>query len=112
MQLSVLFSALVSLAIFVTALPTPEAISKRFLESKKRDESDANGDGGGSSTSRAIEEREELESSLVARIGYTGDGGGSSISRATEEREELETNLMTYFNYGGCNSSGSRSIMC
>ncbi|KAG2068945.1 hypothetical protein BDR04DRAFT_728760 [Suillus decipiens] len=89
MQLSLLFSALVSLAILVTALPTPGAISKRSLESKKREELESNlvaysqytGDGGGSGISRAIEEREDLESNLVAYTGYAGDGGGSGISR-------------------------------
>ncbi|KAG2361613.1 hypothetical protein BDR07DRAFT_1377098 [Suillus spraguei] len=102
MQLSVLFSALVSLAILVTALPAPGAISKRsskrenldiefqfhdLVESKKRDGPDPNilgylgyakygGDVPDSTSSKAIEER---ESDVMDDIGY-GDDGGSGTS--------------------------------
>ncbi|KAG2068950.1 hypothetical protein BDR04DRAFT_1119384 [Suillus decipiens] len=108
MQLSVLFSALVSLAILVTALPTPEAILKhssnrenldidfqlhRSVEGKLDEFEDGylGYDEYGEvpeSTSRAIEERrEELESELLGYtyIGYIAGGGGSSTSRAIEE---------------------------
>ncbi|KAG2352024.1 hypothetical protein BDR07DRAFT_1384961 [Suillus spraguei] len=125
MQLSVLFSALVSLAILVTALPAPGAISKTFLyhsakrenldidfqfhdlvESKKRDGPDPNilgylgyakygGDVPDSTSSRAIEER---ESDVMDDIGY-GDDGGSGTSGAIEERDEPGFNLVTYAGY-------------
>ncbi|KAG2070304.1 hypothetical protein BDR04DRAFT_1100220 [Suillus decipiens] len=106
MQLSVLFSALVSLVILATALPTPGATLKRSYkrESKKRDELETNlvgyiGYGGGSGASRAIKERDELESNLVGYIGYDdGPGGPDGV---IEERDELETNLVGYIGYGG-----------
>ncbi|KAG2068967.1 hypothetical protein BDR04DRAFT_1232496 [Suillus decipiens] len=107
MQLSVLFGALVSLAILVTALPTPGAISKR---SSKRENLDID-----FQLHRSVEskKRDELDTNPVGYIGYEDYGENpDSTSRAIEEREELESNLITYDGYGHCSHGETLGGQC
>ncbi|KAG2068943.1 hypothetical protein BDR04DRAFT_1119377 [Suillus decipiens] len=97
MQLSVLFGALVSLAIHVTALPMPGATSKR---SSKRENLDIDFQLHGSVESKNHDELDTNPGGYIENEDYGGDP--DSTSRAIEEREELESNLITYNDYGYC----------
>ncbi|KAG1788770.1 uncharacterized protein HD556DRAFT_1529835 [Suillus plorans] len=103
MQLSVLFSALISFVILAAASPTPEAFSKR---SSKREKP------GNNFQRDSLEEskkREELGTNLIEYINYYARDGSSSISGASEKREGLGTNLIEYIDYYARDSSSSIS---
>ncbi|KAG1810681.1 uncharacterized protein BJ212DRAFT_1484243 [Suillus subaureus] len=77
MQLSVLLSALISLAILAAASPTPGAISKRSFERKNLN----------TNLPEEGKKREELKSDFIIYAWYDGPGSGD------KKRKELGSGI-------------------
>ncbi|KAG2139757.1 hypothetical protein DEU56DRAFT_912021 [Suillus clintonianus] len=95
MQLSAIFSALVSFVILAAASPTPRAIEQL---SSKREELDTNSQRDLLEEGRKLD---ELETNSVTYISYVTRDGLVIPEGITKKREELDTGTIIYAWYDG-----------